>query len=219
MNKWIFIRIFLVKGLQEGVSMKKTHPVVEQSKVRLAALGKVESRTQFGGYALTVEKVVFAFISDDSLYLRACEAVTDYAVERPMEPLVYRKRGIPVVLNYFKVDKWLWQEPERLMRLSASALRAARDELETKYVTLRLKDLPNLSMRMEMLLHKVGICSVKHLYEIGAKQSWLKLRTVNKHIGLKTLLALQGAISGHHEAALPSEVRAELCAWYQKTLR
>ena len=120
--------------------MKKTHPLVEQSKVRLAALGKIESRTQFGGYALTVEKVVFAFINDDSLYLRACEAVTDYAVERPMEPLVYRKRGIPVVLNYFKVDNWLWQEPERLMRLSASALRAARDELETKYVSLRLKD-------------------------------------------------------------------------------
>lgn len=34
--------------------MKRNNPVVEQSKAQLAALGKIESRTQFGGYALTV---------------------------------------------------------------------------------------------------------------------------------------------------------------------
>lgn len=199
--------------------MKKSHPIVEQSKAQLAALGEIESRTQFGGYTLSVEKVVFAFINEDALYLRACEAVTHYATQCPMEPLIYSKRGMPVTLSYYKVDKRLWQEPEQLIRLSSGALHAARAELQTRYVSLRLKDLPNLSLRMEMMLHKVGICSVKHLYEMGAKKSWLKLRAINKHIGLKTLLALQGAISGHHEAALPRDVREELCAWYQKTLR
>lgn len=199
--------------------MKKSHPMVEQSKTHLAALGDIESRTQFGGYTLSVEKVVFAFINDDALYLRACEAVTNYATQCPMEPLIYSKRGMPVTLSYYKVDTHLWQKPEQLMQLSVSALRAAREELQTRYVSLRLKDLPNLSLRMEMMLHKVGICSVKHLCEMGAKKSWLKLRAINKNIGLKTLLALEGAISGHHEAALPREVRDELCAWYQKTLR
>lgn len=33
----------------EGGVMKRYNQVVEQSKAQLAALGKIESRTQFGG--------------------------------------------------------------------------------------------------------------------------------------------------------------------------
>ena len=199
--------------------MRIKNRVVELSKTQLAPLGKIESRTQFGGYALTVEKVVFAYISDDALYLRASEALQVYNAQRPLEPLVYRKRGMPVTLNYYKVDKPLWQNHDKLLQLSACSLRAAQDEVATRLISLRLKDLPNLSMRMEMMLHKVGICSVRLLCEMGSRQSWLKLRAINKNIGLRTLLALEGAITGHHEAALPNEIRAELHAWYLKTLR
>lgn len=199
--------------------MKRSNPVVEQSKAQLAALGKIESRTQFGGYALAVEKVVFAYINEDALYLRASEALQHYAAQRPMEPLIYRKRGLPVTLSYYKVDSQLWQDPDQLLRLSASSLRAAQDEAATRHVLIRLKDLPNLSLRMELMLHKVGISSVRLLCETGSRQSWLRLRTVNKDIGLKTLLALEGAILGHHEAALPLAVREELSAWYRETLR
>ncbi|MGE1125654.1 TfoX/Sxy family protein, partial [Pseudomonas zeae] len=53
--------------------MKKVNPVVERSRARLAPLGTIESRTQFGGYALAVESVVFALINKDELYLRASE--------------------------------------------------------------------------------------------------------------------------------------------------
>ncbi|MBK0095192.1 TfoX/Sxy family DNA transformation protein [Erwinia sp. S63] len=198
--------------------MKTNNPLVKQSKAQLAPLGKIESRTQFGGYALTVEKVIFAYINEDALYLRASEELQTYHTQRALEPLVYRKRGMPVQLNYFKVDAKLWQDPDQLLRLSASALHAAQHELANRIVTLRLKDLPNLSLRMEMMLHKVGISSVKVLHEMGSRQSWLKLRAVNKHIGLKTLMALEGAISGHHQAALPAAIREELHAWYVKTL-
>ncbi|MDF7648022.1 TfoX/Sxy family DNA transformation protein [Candidatus Pantoea formicae] len=198
--------------------MKNRNPVVEQSKMQLASLGKIESRTQFGGYALTVEKVTFAYINEDALYLRASEALQMYHAKRALEPLVYSKRGMPVQLNYYKVDAKLWQDPEQLLRLSASSLRAAQNEMATRTVTLRLKDLPNLSLRMEMMLHKVGISSVKLLCETGSRQTWLKLRAKNKHIGLKTLFSLEGAISGHHQAALPVATREALSAWYVKTL-
>lgn len=198
--------------------MKTNKSMVMQSKTQLAPLGKIESRTQFGGYALTVEKVIFAYINEDALYLRASEALQVYHARRALEPLVYRKRGIPVQLNYYKVDATLWQDAEQLLQLSASALQAAQDEIATRSVTLRLKDLPNLSLRMEMMLHRVGISSVRLLHEMGSRKSWLKLRAVNKHIGLKTLLALEGAISGHHQAALPVVTREELYAWYVKTL-
>lgn len=77
--------------------MKKEQRVVLRSKQQLAPLGNVESRTQFGGYALAVERVVFALIKDDQLYLRASEALREYVAKRPLEPLIFRKRGMPVI--------------------------------------------------------------------------------------------------------------------------
>jgi len=199
--------------------MKRVNQIVEQSITALAELGNIESRTQFGGYALAVERVVFAYINDDTLYLRASEALRHYAAQRPLELLVYRKRGIPVTLSYFRVDQVLWQDRAQLVRLSASSLQAAQKDAATKSGSPRLKDLPNLSLRMELMLYKAGISTVQLLQEMGSRQSWLKLQRVNRHIGLKTLLALEGAISGHHQAALPDDVRQALCQWYQELLR
>ncbi|RPD96362.1 TfoX/Sxy family DNA transformation protein [Candidatus Pantoea deserta] len=199
--------------------MKKQHPVVERSRERLAALGHIESRTQFGGYALAVEKVVFALISDDALYLRASEALREYAARQPMQPLVFRKRGASVSLDYYRVDDALWRDAGQLLALSAASLDTARQASQARERSSRLKDLPNLSLRMELLLHEAGVKTVRHLLELGAKQCWLRLRAINQHVGLKTLLALEGAIEGRHEAALPQAVRAELNAWYQETLK
>lgn len=199
--------------------MKKQHPVVERSRKCLAALGHIESRTQFGGYALAVEKVVFALINDDALYLRASEALRQYAVQQPMQPLVFRKRGTSVNLNYYRVDETLWSDPHRLVALSAASLHTARQEYLARQVSSRLKDLPNLSLRIELMLHEAGVRTVQHLLELGAKQCWLRLRAINQHVGFKTLLALEGAIEGRHEAALPPAVRAELNEWYQETLK
>jgi DNA transformation protein and related proteins len=198
--------------------MKKSLQVIEQSRQQLAALGNIESRTQFGGYALSVEKVVFALINEGELYLRASEALRGYVAERALPLLVSRKRGIPVVLDYYKVDDTLWRSPDRLLTLSQASLQEARIHRDMKNISQRLKDLPNLSLRIEMMLRQVGICTAAHLREAGAKQSWLKLKALNKHLGLKTLLALQGAISGQHQAALPQEVKTELNEWYLKAI-
>lgn len=199
--------------------MKKQHPVVERSRKRLAALGYIESRTQFGGYALAVEKVVFALVNDDALYLRASEALQAYAARQPMQPLVFRKRGSAVCLNYFRVDEALWRDPHQLLALSAASLHTARKEAQARQAPLRLKDLPNLSLRIELLLHEAGVQTVEHLIALGAKQCWLRLKAINQHIGFKTLLALEGAIEGRHQATLSQAVRAELNEWYLETLK
>ncbi|KAF6667444.1 TfoX/Sxy family DNA transformation protein [Pantoea anthophila] len=198
--------------------MKKVNPVVERSRAHLAPLGAIESRTQFGGYALAVESVVFALINQGELYLRASEPLQAYITDRPLQPLVFRKRGKLVSLNYYRVDETLWRDPEHLLALSAASLETAQLELQDRQGSPRLKDLPNLSVRLEMMLYDAGIMSVNHLYQMGAKQCWLKLKAINQHVGFQTLLALQGAITGHHAAALPQATRAELNAWFQRTL-
>jgi DNA transformation protein len=162
--------------------------------------------------------VVFALINKDELYLRASEPLRDYITDRPLQPLIFRKRGKSVKLDYFQVDEALWRDPDHLLTLSAASLETAQRELQHRQASPRLKDLPNLSVRMEVMLYEAGVMSVNHLYQMGAKQCWLKLKAINQHVGFQTLLALQGAITGHHAAALPLATRAELNAWFQRTL-
>ena len=44
---------------------------------------------------------------------------------------------------------------------------------------------------------------------------WLRLRESNKLLTVKILYALEGAIAGVHEAALPAVRRQELAEWAQ----
>ena len=196
--------------------MNDSKQKIVQAKQRLSALGMVESRTQFGGYSLAVEKTVFAVVADGELYLRACEQVQPYITERKMQPLNFVKRGIPIELNYYRVDEMLWDDTEQLVALSSLCLHGARREQKERVKKRRIKDLPNMCGRMEMLLREIGIDSIETLREQGAKRIWLKLRKNNKNLGLLVLLALHGAIVGSHYQALPAEVKEDLRAWFQQ---
>ncbi|MTD26572.1 TfoX/Sxy family DNA transformation protein [Erwinia sorbitola] len=188
---------------------------IAEAKQRLAELGDVQSRTQFGGYCLAVEKTVFAVVAEGELYLRACEQAQPYIVERKMEPLSLTKRGVPVELNYYRVDGALWSDNEQLLALSQLCLQGAKKQQEERQNNRRLKDLPNMGIRMEMLLRQVGIQTIEMLIQKGAKRSWLLLRSCNKNLGLNVLYALQGAIIGRHQAALPQAMKEELRVWFE----
>lgn len=124
------------------------------------------------------------------------------------------KRGRPVLLNYYRVDDGLWQDRERLLQLSSFALNAARKERSQRDRRNRLKDLPNLTFQLEVLLFEAGITDEETLRELGARASWLKMRAKNKALSIKVLFALEGAIAGLHEAALPAGIRRELTEWF-----
>ena len=195
-----------------------SHQRIIQSKKQLAALGNITVRSQFGGYSLAVEKIVFALVTDGELYLRTSETLTSYIRKQHLSPLIIDKRGLPVKLHYYRIDEALWNNKPLLIKLSKSALALAQRQKYARQKNVRVKDLPNMGVRMEMLLREIGIDSVYALREAGAKNCWLRLRALNKHLGLSCLLALQGAIMGHHQAALPAEVKEELCNWFYCTV-
>lgn len=192
---------------------KRSYARIHQSKECLSPLGDISYRALFGGYSLTVENVVFAMVSDGELYLRACEQSEVYFVKREAAPLVYNKRGRTIELNYYHIDEELWRDREKLLQLSTDALFSARREKSRQKAQKRLKDLPNLTHSLEMMLWEAGIADVRTLHAYGAKRSWIKLRNRNKRLGVQVLLALAGAICGIHEAALPATTRQELVEW------
>lgn len=194
----------------------KTYDRIHKSQEYLAPLGDIGYRSQFGGYSLTIRSVVFAMVSEGELYLRACEESETYFVNKAAPSLIFNKRGRPIVLNYYQVDEELWQDLNKLIQFSSYALINARREKSTLKSQRRLKDLPNLSGNIEMWLWEAGIADLRTLQAYGARRSWIKLRSVKKSVGVKTLLALAGAISGIHEAVLPAVTRQELLDWYHR---
>lgn len=195
--------------------MKKiSYERIYKSQEYLSPLGEIHLRALFGGYTLAVDDAVFAMVSDGELYLRACEESATYCVKHPSSFLTLVKRGRPVLLNYYRVDEGLWQDRQKLLQLSTYALDAARKERSLRYQRNRLKDLPNLTFQIEVLLYEAGITNEETLRELGAKTSWLKIRSKNRALSIKVLFALEGAIEGMHEAALPANIRRELTEWF-----
>ncbi|QIX94404.1 TfoX/Sxy family DNA transformation protein [Cedecea sp. FDAARGOS_727] len=194
-----------------------TYVRIHKSQECLSPLGDIGFRPLFGGYSLAVEGIIFAMVSEGELYLRACEQCADYFSQKSAPTLMFYKRGLPIELNYYRVDEELWSNHDKLIQLSFQSLSSARREnVQRKFNSHRLKDLPNLSMNIEVMLREVGIGDFNTLRVFGAKRSWLRLRKNKKPVGIKVLLALAGAIQGVHEAVLPLAVREELTEWWRR---
>ncbi|RLM25801.1 competence-specific regulator [Brenneria alni] len=186
-----------------------------QSKCYFASLGDITSRSQFGGYSIAANKIIFALVSEGELYLRASKKDEKHFHNRNMPHLIYTKRGMPFPLNYYLVEESLWENHIQLLRFARISLAGAQYDKVAKNGGGRLKDLPNLNHDLERLLWKAGIKNIHELQQHGAKTSYLKLRAVRANLSVNILLALAGAICGTHQAALPKGIRNELLEWYE----
>lgn len=199
----------------KGISTER----VKQAKTYFYVLGSITTRSQFGGYGLLADGIMFGVVAEGELYLRATDSLEPAFRARGMVNMVYSKRGVPVTLRYYWVDESLWQNQDELIGLARRAIREARRELQVKTNTHgRLKTLPNIDSHMERLLWRAGIRSVYDLRLNGAKRSYLRMLQLQRNLGLRVLLSLGGAIAGYHHAALPLALRSELTQWFEHTM-
>ncbi|WP_410015873.1 TfoX/Sxy family DNA transformation protein [Sodalis sp. C49] len=189
---------------------------IAQAKNCFSPLGDISTRSQFGGYSIAADKIMFGLILDGELYLRGTRQSEHIYLGQGMSRLIYTKRGLPVALNYYHVDERLWEDVHTLLDLARRAIDEARQETRIKAASLRLKDLPNIGQGIERLLWKAGIRDIDALRYYGAKSSYLKLRKIKRNLGVTVLLALEGALSGRHYAALPQVQRSELLDWFSR---
>ncbi|ALR76237.1 TfoX/Sxy family DNA transformation protein [[Enterobacter] lignolyticus] len=194
--------------------MKKlSYQRIYESEECLSPLGKIRHRALFGGYSLSVDDTVFAMVAEGELYLRVCEESATYHVTHPPTLLTLSKRGRRVSLNYYRVDDELWLNRPLLLQLSKQALGEALQEKRRRRGTGRLKDLPNISFQLEMLLHESGVKDPQTLRALGSATVWFRLRRLRKDLNVSVLFALEGAILGLHAAAIPHQRRQHLQEW------
>lgn len=179
-------------------------------------LGQVTSRTQFGGYALSIDENIIALISKGDLYLRRSQSMSHLIQHAVLPAFVLKKRGYEVILNYFLITASISHQHALLLSLAECALKESKELIRKKKHKSRIKDLPNMCHKMETALLETGITSVIQLKSLGARYCWELLHRRNKNIGLLTLYNLQGAISGQHQAVLSTNIKKELNVWYQE---
>ncbi len=186
----------------------------------VSSLGRLKKKSQFGGIGLLIDGILFAISSDGELYLRGNSHAEVLFKARGMEKFIYSKRGIPVLLRYYRVNESLWQDQKQLFEYVNLAYQYAMKEMLDRLKTPpRLKDLPNLGITLERQLWKVGISKVEELRILGAKVAYLKIQQYRKKSNVNVLLALAGAIEGCHVAVLPENIRDELINWHSELVQ
>ncbi|SHO59205.1 TfoX/Sxy family DNA transformation protein [Vibrio quintilis] len=189
-------------------------PTLKNSMQLFEQLGRVKSRSMFGGFGIFVEDIMFALVVKDKLHIRADSNSLETFKEQGFEPYVYAKRGFPVVTKYYALPAEYWKDKSKILTIATQAYKTAKLEKESQEVTKpqRLKDLPNLRLATERMLRKAGINSVADLHEKGAIQAYKAIQETHPTTqpSLELLWALEGAIEGKHWSVIPKSRREEL---------
>ncbi|EOV7495197.1 TfoX/Sxy family DNA transformation protein [Proteus mirabilis] len=184
---------------------------------RVAEYGKLSKKSQFGGYSLMVDEVIFAITTDNEFYLKGSGFVETLYKANNMDAYVYLKKGIPITLRYYRITQAIWRNSAKLNQYIDFAYHYSTQEfLGQQKQPRRIKDLPNLGIALEKKLNQVGINRIEELRTIGAKACYLKLIAQPKQGNSDLLLALAGAIVGCHRSVLPSQLKMELLNWYKE---
>jgi DNA transformation protein and related proteins len=94
---------------------------------QLAPLGRVTMRRMFGKTGVFCDGLMFAMVTDDTLYFRVDDlnrAAFKEAESSP--PLNYAKKGRTIDLSFWRAPERLWDEPDELVAWARTAMGAAR---------------------------------------------------------------------------------------------
>ena len=93
---------------------------------QLAPLGRVTLRRMFGKTGVFCDGVMFAMVTDNTLYFRVDdENRAAFKEAEAFPPLNYAKKGAMIDLSFWRVPERLFDEPDELFEWAQAALAAA----------------------------------------------------------------------------------------------
>ncbi|WP_114765339.1 TfoX/Sxy family DNA transformation protein [Vibrio rhodolitus] len=193
-------------------------PILKDSMRLFEPLGRIKSRSMFGGFGIFADETMFALVVQNKLHIRADSTLAKQFKQQGFEPYVYHKRGFPVVTKYFALSEEWYNDSEKTLQVAKEAHEQAKHEKSTQADTkpTRIKDLPNLRLATERMLKKAGIDNVQQLESAGSVEAYKAIRdTHTSDVSLELLWSLEGAIKGTHWSVVPQARREELLSRLQ----
>jgi DNA transformation protein len=94
---------------------------------QLAPLGRLSLRRMFGKTGVFCDGVMFAMVTENTLYFRVDDENRELFKEaEAFPPLNYAKGGVMIDLAFWRVPERLFDEPDELAIWARAALAAAR---------------------------------------------------------------------------------------------
>lgn len=93
---------------------------------QLARLGDIRIKRMFGGAGVYCGGIMFALISDETLYLKADRETEPDFRKEGSEPFTYMGKSAPVKLSYWRAPERLLDDADELLSWAQKALEAAR---------------------------------------------------------------------------------------------
>jgi DNA transformation protein len=94
---------------------------------QLAPLGRLSLRRMFGKTGVFCDGVMFAMVTENTLYFRVDDHNREtFSEARSFPPLNYAKGGATIDLSFWRVPERLFDEPDELVTWARAALAAAR---------------------------------------------------------------------------------------------
>jgi DNA transformation protein len=107
--------------------MVASNSFAEFLREQLAPLGRVTMRRMFGATGVFCDGLMFAVVSEDTLYFRVDEHNrTAFEEAATFPPLSYEKKGRTIDLSFWRAPERLFDETDELVTWSRTALAAAR---------------------------------------------------------------------------------------------
>lgn len=194
------------------MNVTETKKLTNRLLEEYAFLGNLSSRSMFGGFGLLLDGVMFAWVFDNKLYLRANQFCESAYTNLKMPPLSLSTGVISKLLHYYCVTDAVKADEKKLNDLIKLSISVALNDrqIKLKMKESRLKDLPNMTLSLERLLIQIGIANIEQLRKKGAAKAFCELKHVNKHLSTNVLYILASTINGHHVAILSDEERQSL---------
>jgi DNA transformation protein len=106
--------------------MVASETYAEFLREQLAPLGRLSLRRMFGKTGVFCDGVMFAMVTDNTLYFRVDDHNREIFKEAESSPpLNYAKGGAMIDLSFWRVPERLFDEPDELIAWARAALAAA----------------------------------------------------------------------------------------------
>ena len=106
--------------------MVASESFAEFLREQLAPLGRLSMRRMFGKTGVFCDGVMFAMVTENTLYLRVDDENRETFKEAEASPpLNYEKGGETIDLSFWRVPERLFDEPDELISWGRAALAAA----------------------------------------------------------------------------------------------
>lgn len=92
----------------------------------LTPLDGVSAKRMFGGYGLFRDGLMFALVSDDTLYFKVDDQSVARFTERELEPFTYIKAGKPMAMSYYRAPEETMDSSDDMCEWATVAYEAAR---------------------------------------------------------------------------------------------